>query len=585
MHLERFCGAGNRLVACFLGVALLLCAPLAWAEALEVQINGVDGDLLDNVRQSLSIEQQKDEESLSPARIRRLHDQAQAQIERALEPYGHYRVQVQSRLQHTEQGWLARYDVDPGPAVRITELQVEVQGEARDDPAFDELLQDFPIRQGTPLRHPRYEQAKNALRTLAAERGYFDAELKEHRAEVDLEAYVARVYMRLDSGRRYRFGAVRFERTVVNEDLLRDYIPFEQGDPYLSSKLLELQRSLIDSDYFERVEVDPQTDRSEMQEVPVQVTLTARARSRYSFGIGYGTDTGVRGSVGLERRYVNRRGHRFRTELQLSEIRNVVDARYDIPVRDPRTDRVFLRTRYSDEDLETSSSKTFEVGGGLERTLGLWRQVFSLTYLDSDFTVGTQAGHATLLMPGASWTRIKSDNSLYTRHGSRIGLDVRGAYEDLLSDTSFVQVRAHAKWIRSIGRNRILVRGEAGSTWVDDFSSLPPSIRFFAGGDYSVRGFAYQTLGPEDEAGNVIGGRHLLVGSVEYEHRIKEKWAAAVFYDAGNAINDFDDELEHSVGVGVRWRSPVGWVRVDLAKPLSESDESVRLHLTIGPDL
>lgn len=574
------------IAAWMLGIFLLCLIPSAWAAApLEVKIEGVKDDLLENVRQMLSIEQQKGESSLTPARIRRLHAQAEGEIKQALEPYGYYRVKVRSRLQQTDQGWLARYIITPGPAVRIEQLDVQVSGDAHDDPAFKNLVQDLPIRKGAPLRHPDYEKAKTQLRTLAAERGYFDADLQEHRVEVDLKDYVARVTLHFDSGKRYRFGPVRFEHTVIEEDLLRDYLQFKPGDPYLSSKLLELQRSLIDSDYFERVEVDPQQDRRDGLQVPIQVKLTAQPRSKYSFGVGYGTDTGARGKVGFDRRYVNRKGHRFKSELQVSQIRSQADARYEIPVRDPRTDLVFFSTRFTDEQLDTSTSKTFELSGGLEQTLGLWRQVFSLTYLDSDFTIGTQNGHATLLIPGASWTRIKSDDPVFPHHGSRVGLDVRGAQQGILSDTSFVQVRAHGKWIRSIGRDRILMRAEVGSTWVDDFSTLPPSIRFFAGGDYSVRGFAYQSLGPEDDAGNVIGGRHLLVGSVEYEHRLKEKWAAAVFYDAGNAINNFGDELEHSVGVGLRWRSPVGWVRVDVAKPLSEPGEGIRLHLTIGPDL
>lgn len=584
MHLPRLWAPRGGLIACWMMASLWVGA--AWAAPdLEVEINGVKDERLENVRQLLSIEQQKAEENLTPARIRRLHQQAEAEIQQALEPFGYYRVRVNGELQETEKGWLARYRIEPGPQIKISRLQIELQGDARDDPEFRKLLGDLPIREGGPFLHQRYEQAKNQLRNLAAERGYFDASLERHRVEVDLQSYTARIQMQLDSGPRYRFGPVQFEHTVIKEELLRDFVQFEAGEPYLASKLLELQSSLIDSDYFELVEVDPQPDQSEDLRVPLVVKLTPRPRSRYSFGIGYGTDTGARGSVGFERRYVNRRGHRFRSELQLSQIRTQVDARYDIPVRDPRTDRVFVRTRFSDEDLDTSSSTSFEVGGGLEQTFGYWRQVLSLTYLDSDFTVGIQDGHTALLMPGASWTRLKRDDDLFTRHGSRVGVELRGAYEGLLSDTSFTQVRVHGKWIRSLGRNRILVRGEAGSTWVDDFSALPPSIRYFAGGDYSVRGFEYQSLGPEDSAGNVIGGRHLLVGSIEYEHRLKDKWAAAVFYDVGNAIDDFDDELEHSAGVGLRWRSPVGWVRIDVAKPLTEADEGIRLHLTIGPDL
>ncbi len=586
MGLTKICDPGTWRVACCWVVLLLFVVPTAWAAtALQVQIEGVKDETLENVRQLLSVEQHKNDADLTPARIRRLHGQAEKEIKQALEPFGYYQVQVNDQLQQTEKGWLARYVIKPGPQVRIGKLDLAIEGDAHDDPAFKKLLQDFPIRKGAPLLHQQYEKAKTALLTLAAERGYFDANLSKHNVEVDMQAYTARVELELASGSRYHFGPVKFEPTVVDEKLLRRFVSFQEGEPYLSQKLLELQSALIDSDYFERVEVSPQPGESSGLAVPVHVTLKARPRSRYSFGVGYGTDTGPRGSVGFDRRYVNRKGHRFKSQLQISQIRSQVGARYEVPVGDPRTDQVFFRTQYTDEDTKTSTSKSFELGTGLEQQLGLWRQVFSLTYLDSDFTVGTQQGHTSLLMPGASWTRLKTNDPLYTRNGSRVGLDLRGAYEGVLSDTSFVQARVHGKWIRSIGDDRIIARAEAGTTWVQDFDLLPPSVRFFAGGDQSVRGFAYQALGPKDSAGNVIGGRHLLVGSIEYEHRIKEKWAAAVFYDAGNAINHFGDELEHSVGVGVHWRSPVGWVRVDLAKPLSEPGAGIRLHLTIGPDL
>ncbi|HAI23845.1 MAG TPA: outer membrane protein assembly factor, partial [Alcanivorax sp.] len=118
-----------------------------------------------------------------------------------------------------------------------------------------------------------------------------------------------------------------------------------------------------------------------------------------------------------------------------------------------------------------------------------------------------------------------------------------------------------------------------------DVTELPASIRFFAGGDASVRGFAYESLGPLDNDGEVIGGRHLLVGSLEYDHPISEQWSLAVFTDAGNAFNNFDDyEIRHSAGFGVRWRSPLGPIRVDFARGIEEGREW-RLHLSMGPDL
>jgi translocation and assembly module TamA len=136
---------------------------------------------------------------------------------------------------------------------------------------------------------------------------------------------------------------------------------------------------------------------------------------------------------------------------------------------------------------------------------------------------------------------------------------------------------------------RIIARGDFGYTAVDllhgEFNDLPPSIRFFAGGDRSVRGYDYHVLGPTNAQNLVIGGKNLLVGSLEYEHRLLEKWSVATFYDVGNAFNDFSEPIKHSVGIGLRWQSPVGLIRVDVATALKEEGNPIRLHVMVGPDL
>ncbi|WP_273270662.1 BamA/TamA family outer membrane protein, partial [Methylophaga sp.] len=148
------------------------------------------------------------------------------------------------------------------------------------------------------------------------------------------------------------------------------------------------------------------------------------------------------------------------------------------------------------------------------------------------------------------------------------------------------QIVVRGKLIQAFGENsRFITRGSIGATEVSDFERLPSSLRFFTGGDNSIRGFDYQSLGPENSEGDVVGGRYLAVGSVELEHMFLKDWGAAVFSDFGNAFNSFSDPIEYSVGVGIRWRSPVGLIRVDLAKGLSEKDEPIALHIVIGPDL
>jgi translocation and assembly module TamA len=190
-----------------------------------------------------------------------------------------------------------------------------------------------------------------------------------------------------------------------------------------------------------------------------------------------------------------------------------------------------------------------------------------------------------LLIPAASYAHVRADNRLLTRRGYSLQFDLRGAVEQLLSDMSFTQAGLKAKLIQPVfRRDRLIARAQAGSTWTDSFDELPATLRYFAGGDQSVRGYGFEELGPRDASGEVIGGKHLLFGSLEYEHRVRGDWGVAVFYDTGNAFNSVHDGLESGAGIGLRWRSPVGMVRVDLASAIS-ADNGLRLHFTLGPDL
>ncbi|MDF1529045.1 MAG: BamA/TamA family outer membrane protein, partial [Sedimenticola sp.] len=163
--------------------------------------------------------------------------------------------------------------------------------------------------------------------------------------------------------------------------------------------------------------------------------------------------------------------------------------------------------------------------------------------------------------------------------------ELKGAEEALFSDVRFFQLQAAAKWIYPLGAGRLLIRGDTGLTLTEDFEKLPASYRFFAGGDQSVRGYGYQALGPKNTDGTVVGGRYLLSGSVEYEYPIKDDWSAALFVDAGNAVDGWNEELKRSAGVGLRWRSPVGPIRLDLAIPEDTSEDSFRIHFSMGADL
>ncbi len=570
----------------FLITLAIFMAPVARAASVVVEIEGVTDALLENVRNTLSIVQYRDDANLSRPWVQRLHGKAESEIRSALKPYGYYRPTVEKALSRRDDGWTASYRIDPGVPVPIRSADVQLFGAGAGEAGFQKLVKAQPLSVGAPLNQPRYDSLKSSLQKRALEQGYFDARFLRHEIRLDLDAYHADIVLHYDTGARYRLGEVTFAPSSLSDDFLARYVTFKPGDNYSTKAVLGLQEALTDSDYFSSVDVIAQRERAEDLQVPVNVTVVPHKRNKYTFGLGYGTDTGARASAGWERRLVNKRGHRFATDLRLSEVKNNLSASYSVPLRNPRTEKLTYSAGYFDSDTDTNRSQTILLGAS--RTDSRWgsSETLGLSFQREDFTVGGVDDTALLLMPEASWLWVRADDRIYSSRGMRLQLSVRGASEALLSSTTFVQTQLQAKFIQKVfSASRIILRGDAGISYVPDFRELPSSQRFFAGGDQSVRGYDYESLAPTDANGVILGGRNLLVGSAEYEHPIKGKWSAALFVDTGVAIDSLTDRLSTGAGIGLRWRSPIGLIRIDVASALSKDGHPLRLHLVIGPDL
>jgi translocation and assembly module TamA len=577
--------------ATLLALATLLpLSPAAFAAQVAVEVEGVRGELRANVRATLSIAQAEDP---SPDRVRALHARAEEEIGRALQPFGYYRPRVEATLTEEGERFTARYVIDAGNPLRVAGVDLQVTGTGASEEAFQEVLTEFPLRRGAILAHARYEDGKQRLVAAAAAHGFLDGDLLVHEIRVDLAAYTARVRLHFHTGPQYRFGEVTFDQAaMVEESLLRGYVPFRAGEPFDLRQLLELQSSLSASGYFRRVEVVPHEEQAVDLQVPVRVLLVPARQQRWSFGLGYGPETGARGTVGLDLRRINRGGHRGELDLHLSEIESRFAASYIVPKRRARTDFTTYSLGYSELDSDTSEQRTAVVGAGLDRERGSWRERLELRWQREDFTVGPDRGTSELLTPLISWRRVEADDVLYPLSGRELRLQLRGAVEGVLADASFAQAIGEAQYVRSLwGPLRGQVRVTAGYTETPDFRQLPPSIRFFAGGDQSVRGYGFQELGPRTAAGEPIGGAALLTASFELDALFVEfekwgRWGLAAFYDTGDAMTRFDrDELVAGAGAGLRWLSPVGLVRADAAFALDLPGTPLRFHFSLGPDL
>ncbi len=574
-----------------IGLLLLANGLPGWAAEtpkVKVSVTGVKGELRTNIYANLSLQQRLgDRIPIDEATIRRLHRKAEKEIRTALQPFGYYKPRITSRLEHQGSVWKASYHVEPGPPVRLSRVEVVVRGPGAKDPVLRRWRKRFPLQVGDVLRHPLYENAKEELLQLLQDRGYLERKLERHEIQVDLERYSATLQLVVDTGPRYRFGAVEFQQQILKESLLERYLPFHPGDPYDADKLLELQRALSNSGYYRRVNVQPLLDQTRERRIPIRVALEPRKPTRYTTGLGYGTNTGPRISFGIERRYHNYLGYKISGDVRISEIRQEATARYRIPLERPQSDYAELIAASVNEQNVTSSRKTRKIGVSANHKLRHLRRTVAITYEIEDYKVAGVPDYSALLIPSITLQYVRADNRIHTRRGWHARATLKGASELLLSNTSFIQTRFGAGFIHSFGAaGRLISRAELGVSWLAKLAELPASQRFFTGGDRSVRGYRYASLGPADENGRVLGGKHLLTGSIEYEFPFARKFAVATFFDAGNAFDSFNDfTLRQSAGIGLHWFLPVGTLRLDLASAFLEPDRPWRIHLSIGPDM
>jgi translocation and assembly module TamA len=575
----------------WLWVLLGTAAPTGVAEAqsarVDLEIEGLTGELRDNVASLLSLSTAAQSgDTVSTLRIRRLYARAPDQIERALQPFGYYQPAITSDLT-TGDRWVARFTIDPGPETMIGEVAVRVTGPGRQDSVIQQAVTAFPLAPGDTLVHARYTAGKTAIAQAALDRGYLDAAFDTAQIRVDRQRQTADIVLDLATGPQYRFGDVRLEQDLVDPRILQGYIDIVSGDPFDMRQLRAVQARLSGTSYFSQVEVRALRDSAQGLAIPVAIVVTKRAAQHFNIGVGYGTNTNLRVTLNADFRRLNAKGHHANLNLRVSSIEKSMSARYSIPPIYPRTTLLEFFTGLALLDPVSYKTDKFVLGTDLSRTRGRWRQTLSLSYSHEDYVVGVvDTGTSNLVIASTNLTRVVADNNIFATKGTQIGIIARGAVEGLLADASFLEVTVPAKAIVSfLGNGRVITRAELGAIITSDLFRLPPTARFFTGGDRSVRGYDYQALGPTDAAGNVTGGDALIVVSAELNYFFYGDFGASAFYDAGNALLGFSDiKLFQGAGVGVRWRSPIGPIGLDLAWALSLAGNPRRIHITLGPD-
>ncbi|MDF2445772.1 MAG: BamA/TamA family outer membrane protein [Moraxellaceae bacterium] len=572
------------------GAAIAGLFLLAWLlpglarAAVAVDIVGASGDLRENIEAYVGTLQDDELASWRSTRTRLYEN-----VKEALRSMGYYGAEVDIGLDRER----VRIAITPGEPVRVRRLRLVFTGDADSDPAFAALRETLPVREGDILHHGRYEAMKTAVRNLGVERGYFDGEWETHAVAVDPEARSADIDLVYASGPRYRFGAIRFQKADGSEQdflrpgLLRQFSTFKEGDPYDAGAVIKFNRALLDSRFFSEVRVQVERERSVDNAVPIDVVLAADKPNNMDVGIGYSTDVEERLTLKWQRPLINARGHGIEVGTELSPVRSSLDAKYTVPLTHPVNDN--LQYLYGVRREEVEEIVTWNTVLGVQRQLRQengWQRTYSLRGLRDTTELPGGEIKKDLVLPGVSFDRLRTKGGVDPHWGDRQFYQMEVASEDVLSDASLVWLRSGFRFLRTYaGRHQILLRADGGTVLTDNFDDVPQSMRFFAGGDQSVRGYSYRSLSPRDDNGIAIGARNLLTGTVEYDYEFVKRWRVAVFTDAGNAFDSASEPFKVGSGIGIRWVSPVGPIRLDVAWPVTETDKGLRVHFSMGPNL
>lgn len=567
---------------------LLLAAGSASAAKVDIDIEGLKAELKDAAKANLSLQQYEDRDA-TPAQIRRLYKSGEQEIRKAIEPYGYYNPKIDANLEETPQGFKAVFRVTPGDPAIVRKSKVTVEGSGGEIPAVKRSIRRFKPDEGEPFDHGLYEASKDGVQQSLLGAGYLRAWTPVRKVEVSRSENWANIDVEWLSGDRYKFGPVEFQGSQFRDGFLERFIPWKPGDWYSPEKLLELQQKMIDADYFSTALVQPVLEKGRPEGVPIHVEVAPAKRTVYSAGVYVSTDTGPGVRLGMQRRWINDRGHKFGVELDEAQRLESLDTKYQIPMPGPNDRSFNFGATYRDEDTDSTKSRNGRLAANETRVWHGWTRTLGLQFLTGNFEVADVTHESSLLYAEGVLNRKKANNFNFPRRGFSLGFGARFAPKTSWTDTGFWQLTADGKYIKSVGRRqRVILRSSLGMETVDNFEQLPPELRFFAGGDRSIRGFDYQAIGSLDANNKVIGGTYLTIGSAEYEYYFLPSWGIATFVDAGDAFRKTDYNLNVGAGVGVRWKSPVGVVRVDFGYPVKTQipdANGIRFHISIGPDL
>jgi translocation and assembly module TamA len=581
------------ITSAFFILALYTVSPAQATQLLPVKINGLNIELEKEVRTVIALPESNIKGvEISDGRLGYYANSLKSLVEDSLEPHGYYHAKVKTNLVRNQQEAQITIDIDLGEPVRVRQQNIKFEGSASKDRFMGFWLESFEPQRGEIFNHDIYETSKLDIGQALLDRGYFDQNNTIHEVLVTRAENSADINLVWDSGVRYRFGEVRFEGNHFRPGLIEQLVGFEQGKYYSQSQVFRLHESLNKLNYFGSINIIPDLEHKEGDQVPILVNLSESKQNSYNTSLRYGTQTGAGIEFGMERKWINDKGHKLAFDVAWAQNEQSLLANYRIPAFAWLDGWYSFGVEFRNEEYLATPSRYVELFANRSGEIRNWNLLGSVNIrrerFDEFIPDANNATpidlYTTVIYPefNAIWRSTRE--IAFIQDGSAWYYQARFGYELEESQALFAQGYVKNKRIISLSENdRILLRAELGALWTENSEYFPPSLRFYAGGEQSIRGYGYKEIGDYVDGLN-YGGQYLMVGSFEYERQILPKWAVASYVDFGDAYtNDFNINI--GTGVGLRWRSPLGPVRFDLAYGFNGPNPGMAVYFNLGSDL
>jgi translocation and assembly module TamA len=538
------------------------------------------------LRKNIDLVRWSTREDVTEDQLRQLVRTAPEQARNLLATEGYFSPEVSAVLERREPDWAVRVDVAPGEPTRVVSVDFVVAGAIESDPEREARIEGarkaFALQPGRIFRQADWDGGK--LRGLHSlhRRLYAAALITKSRADIDPESLQARLRVEIDSGPRFSFGDLEIRGLQrYAPSIVRNLSPIRPGDPYDEDAILRFQRRLLVSDFFVSAVVAAGRDPSSAGATPVTVTVVEGTSRKVELGAGFSTDRGARFQAGYTDHNLLDRAWRLNSHVKIDRLSSELLGGLSFP-RNEDGWRYGIEGKNSDQDIQGEQRIDWSVTGARTYAVENYESQLALQLVNEKRLIadGPEDNRkATFLSQAWTWNRL--DDLLAPREGFAARLHVGGAGAEFGSDRSFGRVTAKGTYLQPVGSfGTLLFRLEAGAVIANRRDNIPSVYLFRTGGDSTVRGYAYESLGVQ-EGGAIVGGRYMAAGSVEYIQWLTRQWGVATFYDAGNAVDERSKfRVAEGYGAGVRWHSLIGALSLDVA--YGQETGEYRLHFSAG---